>query len=102
MIKADIINQIVIQTGIKKSEAKATVEILLDTIQQTLSKGEKIKIRGFGTFHVRNRAERMGKNLRMGNDRSKVKNAWIPARKIPAFRPSKEMAGAVKANVKVE
>jgi len=63
---------------------------LFETISHTLAKGEKIQLVGFGTFEIRERAERTGRNPQTGEEMT------IPATKIPAFKPGKELKEAVK------
>jgi DNA-binding protein HU-beta len=96
MTKAEIINQIVAQTGIEKPAVTIAVEAIMDTIKQTMVKGESIYLRGFGTFLLKKRAEKTGRNI---TKRTSVK---IPAHFVPAFKPCKEFAGAVKTKVKVK
>jgi DNA-binding protein HU-beta len=96
MTKAEIINQIVAQTGIAKPIVSATVEAIMDTIKQNMEKGENIYLRGFGTFLLKRRAEKTGQNI------SKGTSVKIPAHMIPAFKPSKEYAEDVKSKVKVK
>jgi DNA-binding protein HU-beta len=94
MTKAEIINQIVAQTGIAKPIVAATVEAIMDSIKQTMVMGENIYMRGFGSFILKKRAEKKGRNIKMGT------SVKISAHFIPAFKPCKEFAGAVKAKVK--
>ena len=94
MTKADIINQIVTQTGIEKPTVTATVEAIMDTIKQSMVKGENIYLRGFGTFHLKKRAEKLGRDITKGT------SVKIPAHVVPAFKPCKEFADAVKTKVK--
>lgn len=94
MTKAEIINQIAAQTGIAKPTVTATVEAIMDTIKQTMVKGENVYLRGFGTFLLKKRAEKKGRNI------SKGTSVKIPAHMIPAFKPSKEFAVKVKALVR--
>lgn len=96
MTKAELINQIVAQTGIAKPTVSATVEAIMDTIKQTMVKGENIYLRGFGTFLLKRRAEKTGRNI------SKGTSIKIPAHFVPAFKPSKAFATAVKAKVKMK
>ena len=95
MTKAEIINQIVAQTDIAKPTVTATVEAIMDTIKQTMVKGENIYLRGFGTFLLKKRAEKTGRNI------SKGTSVKIPAHFVPAFKPCKEFAGVVKMKVKL-
>ena len=96
MTKADIINQIVAQTGIAKPTVTAIMEAIMDTIKQTMVKGENVYLRGFGTFLLKKRAEKKGRNI------SKGTSVKIPAHMIPAFKPAKEFVVAVKAKVVVK
>jgi len=96
MTKAEIIEQIVAQTGIEKPTITATMEAVMETIKQNMVKGENIYLRGFGTFVLKKRAAKTGRNITKGT------SVKIPAHIIPAFKPSKEFAGMVKAKVKVK
>lgn len=84
MTKADIINAIVDETGIGKAEATAAVEAFMGIVKKTMSEQkEDIFLRGFGTFIVKRRAEKLARNI------SKNTSVIIPAHDIPAFKPSK-------------
>ncbi|MGG0369788.1 HU family DNA-binding protein, partial [Priestia endophytica] len=73
-----------------KQDAAKAVDALLKTISDTLSKEEKIQLIGFGTFEVRERAARTGRNPQTGEEMQ------IAASKVPAFKPGKELKEAVK------
>ena len=94
MTKSDIINQIVAQTGIEKPTVTVAVEAIMESIKQNMVKGENIYLREFGTFLLKKRAEKTGRNITKGTSMK------IPAHYIPAFKPAKEFAGEVKAKVK--
>ena len=94
MTKSDIINQIVAQTGIEKPTVTVAVEAIMESIKQNMAKGENIYLREFGTFLLKKRAEKTGRNITKGT------SVKIPAHFIPAFKPAKEFAGEVKAKVK--
>ena len=96
MTKAELITKIVSQTGIEKPTVTAIIEELMTTVKQSMIKGENIYLRGFGTFLLKQRAEKIGRNI------SKGTSVRIPAHIIPAFKPAREFAGVVKANVKVK
>lgn len=96
MTKAEIIEQIVAQTGIEKPTVTVTVEAIMGTIRQSMVNGENIYLRGFGTFQLKKRAKKTGRNI------SKGTSVNIPAHYIPAFKPSKEFMAAVIKNVKVK
>lgn len=95
MRKVEIINEIALKTGIKKPAVAATVEAIMVTIKQTMVKGEYVYLRGFGTFLLKKRAEKTGRNIKMGT------SVKIPAHYIPTFKPCKKFAVAVKAKVKL-
>ena len=96
MRKVEIINEIAAQTGIEKPTVAATVESLMSTIKQSMVMGENVYLRGFGTFLLKKRAEKKGRNITKGT------SVKIPAHFIPFFNPCKEFAGAVKSKVKVK
>lgn len=96
MTKADIINDISEKTGIEKVMVQATVESFMKSVRDAMANGKNVYLRGFGTFVVRKRAEKTGRNI------SKNTSIIIPAHYIPAFKPSKEFAERVKKSVKVQ
>jgi DNA-binding protein HU-beta len=96
MTKAEIVNEIVGKTGIEKVTVIATVESFMDTIKTSMVKGENIYLRGFGTFLLKKRAEKLGRII------SKNTAIVVPAHIVPAFKPSKEFANAVKSKIKVK
>lgn len=96
MTKAEIIEKVVARTGIDKPAVAVAVEAIMETIKQSMVNGENIYLRGFGTFLLKKRASKTGRNI------SKGTSVKIPAHYIPAFKPSKEFASAVKAKVKVK
>ena len=96
MTKAEIIEQVVARTGIDKPAVAVAVEAIMETIKQSMASGENIYLRGFGTFLLKKRAAKTGRNI------SKGTSVKIPAHYIPAFKPSKEFAGEIKAKVKVK
>ncbi|WP_238768204.1 HU family DNA-binding protein [Maribellus maritimus] len=79
MTKADIISMIASEVDIDKSHISKTIEAFMDTIKDSLEKGENIYLRGFGTFEVKKRAEKKARNI------SKNKTLIIPAHHIPFF-----------------
>ena len=92
MRKADLVNQISEKTGIPKVDVLVTLESMFKEIKESLSKGENIYIRGFGSFIVKTRAEKTGRNI------SKNTTIKIPAHNIPAFKPAKVFVEGVKTN----
>ena len=94
MTKADLVNDISEKTGIEKVEVQTTIEALMESIKGSLSKGENVYLRGFGSFVVKQRAEKTARNI------SKNTTIIIPAHFIPSFKPSKSFVTKVKNNVK--
>lgn len=90
MKKAELIDVVATKTELTKQDSKKAIDALFETISNTLAKEEKIQVVGFGTFEVRNRAERTGRNPQTGEEMT------IPASKVPAFKPGKELKEAVK------
>jgi len=96
MTKADIVNDIADKTGLEKNEVQATVEAFMASIRKSLEKGENVYLRGFGSFIVKTRAKKTGRNI--------LKNTTIviPAHNIPSFKPAKTFVDNVKKSVKVK
>lgn len=84
MTKAEIVNTIVLETGINKNDVMAIVESLMEEIKNSLEKDELVYLRGFGSFILKRRAEKTARNI------SKNTTIIIPAHNIPAFKPAKE------------
>jgi len=82
MTKADIIESVYKQAGFSKKESSEIVEMVFDTLKETLERGEKIKISGFGNFIVRDKKARVGRNPQTGNE------IEISARRVLTFRAS--------------
>lgn len=90
MTKADIVSLINQRTGIEKVAVSMAVESLMETIKENMAKGENIYLRGFGTFEIIERKEKIGRNIGKGT------SVVIPAHKIPKFKPSKEFKKKIK------
>ncbi|MFE4123203.1 HU family DNA-binding protein [Priestia sp. YIM B13486] len=90
MNKTELVDAVATQAELSKQDAKKAVEALFETVSNTLAKEEKIQLIGFGTFEVRERAARTGRNPQTGEEMT------IPASKAPAFKPGKELKEAVK------
>ncbi|MBR5777068.1 MAG: integration host factor subunit beta [Bacteroidales bacterium] len=94
MTKAEIVADIAAKTGIEKVAIQATIESFMDVIKDSLANGDNVYLRGFGSFIVKKRAEKTGRNI------SKNQTIIIPAHNIPAFKPAKTFVQEVKNNVK--
>jgi len=96
MTKAEIVADIAIKTGIEKVAVQATVEAFMETLKSSLVHGENVYLRGFGSFIIKKRAEKTGRNI------SKNTTIIIPAHNIPAFKPAKSFMTKVKSSVKAK
>jgi integration host factor subunit beta len=85
LTKADLIEEVLRVTELPRKESESIVETIFESIIEALQKGEKIEIRGFGSFRTRQRRGRVGRNPKTG---AKVE---VPAKQIPFFKPSKEL-----------
>jgi integration host factor beta subunit len=85
MKKSDLVDAISGKAGLPKGQVQQMVDDVFDLIADGLAKGEKIDLRGFGTFSVRDSAARTGRNPQTGEAIN------IPARRVPAFKPGKEL-----------
>jgi DNA-binding protein HU-beta len=90
MTKQDLTEKVAAEVGLSKKKAADAVTAVLDNIQLSLEKGEKVTLVGFGTFSVVKRASRIGVNPAT---REKIR---IPAVKVPKFKPGKKLKEAVK------
>ncbi|KOP70817.1 MULTISPECIES: HU family DNA-binding protein [Priestia] len=90
MKKAELIDAVATKSELTKQDTKKAVDALFETISNTLANEEKIQLIGFGTFEVRERAARTGRNPQTGEE------MMIPASKVPAFKPGKELKEALK------
>lgn len=96
MTKADIVNEIVEKTGIEKADVQETVEAFMKSIKVSLEKGDNVYLRGFGSFIIKKRAQKTGRNI--------LRNTTIviPAHNIPSFKPAKVFVDGVKKKVAVK
>jgi DNA-binding protein HU-beta len=90
--KNDLVQEVAKATNVSKKAAAEAVEAVFKAVQGALAKGDKVQLVGFGTFEVRHRAPRQGRNPQ---DPKKV--IKIPAKNVPAFRPGKALKDAVDA-----
>ena len=90
MTKADIVNEIAKTTGIEKSDVQKTVEAFMEQVKSALAANENVYLRGFGSFIVKERAQKTARNI------SKNTTLIIPAHHIPAFKPAKVFIAKVK------
>ena len=84
MTKAELVNTIVLETGINKKDVLAIVESLMAEVKNALEREEPVYLRGFGSFIIKHRAEKTARNI------TKNTTLIVPAHNIPAFKPAKE------------
>jgi integration host factor subunit beta len=85
LTKTELIEEVSRITKLPRKEAAMIVEHILDSMVHALDRGDKVEIRGFGSFHTRPRRARVGRNPKTG---ARVE---VPARRVPFFKPSKEL-----------
>ena len=84
MQKIEIVDKISRQTGVGRKEALQVVESFMEVVKDSLSNGENVYLRGFGSFIVKHRAEKVARNI------NKNTSVVIPAHDVPAFKPSRD------------
>jgi integration host factor beta subunit len=89
MKKADLVDLIAQQRGLPRPQVETTIDSLIDAVAEGLAKGERIDLRGFGAFAVRESAARSGRNPQTGE------TIQIAARKVPTFKAGKELRDRV-------
>ena len=89
MNKAELINAVAEKAALSKKDSEAAVNAALEAITAALSEGEKVQLVGFGSFEVKKREERVGRNPKTGEE---IK---IPGSKVPAFKAGKALKDAV-------
>jgi integration host factor subunit beta len=92
MTKADLIEDVSQAVEVSRKESEIIVETIFESIIKSLQSGDKIEIRGFGSFRTRPRKARIGRNPKTGA------RVDVPAKKIPYFKPSKELKDVVNAS----
>ena len=94
MTKADLITEVSRNAELSKKDAENTVNVFLDRIVEALKEGEKIELRGFGSFKLRRRNSRIGRNPRTSQA------VQVPAKRVPYFKPGKDLKKLInKASV---
>ena len=85
MTKADLVEKVADTTKFTKKETEAAVSIIFQSITDSLSKGDKVELRGFGSFRIRERNAKIGRNAKSGE------RVEVPAKKVPFFKAGKEL-----------
>ena len=89
MTKAELVEEIAKESDLTKKDAEVIVQTVLDSITDALQRGEGVELRGFGSFRIRSRSPRQGRNPKTGS------NVSVPAKKVPHFKPGKELRDMV-------
>ena len=90
MTKAEIVSEIAKKTGVEKTQIQTIVEAFMDEVKGSLERDEHVYLRGFGSFIIKKRAEKVARNI------SKNTTITIPAHNIPAFKPAKSFSSKIK------
>lgn len=90
MTKADLINEIAQATGYDKITIGVVLSAYVDSVKRNLAKGENVYVRGFGSFVLKERAEKVARNIKGQS------SVTVPAHKIPFFRPAAEFKASVR------
>ena len=96
MTKAELIEDVARAIEMSRKDSEIVVETIFESIVTSLQGGDKIEIRGFGSFRTRQRAPRSGRNPKTGE------RVAVPAKKIPYFKPSKELKDMVNSSPAAE
>ena len=91
MTKADLIDDVSRRAELTRKDSEVIVETIFESVVRSLHAGDKIEIRGFGSFRTRHRKSRVGRNPKTGD------RVEVPAKKIPFFKPSKELKDMVNS-----
>ena len=94
MTKAEIINEIALKNGLDKKSVSDIVESFMDTVKRNMGQGKNVYLRGFGSFVIKQRKEKVARNI------LKRSSVYVPAHCVPDFKPAAEFKAAVH-NVKL-
>jgi integration host factor subunit beta len=93
MTKAELVDEVAKVTELSRKDAEVIVETLFESIIKALKAGDKLEVRGFGSFRIRERRARLGRNPKTGDKVS------VPEKKVPYFKPSKELKDLINTPV---
>jgi len=96
MTKAELVERIADRTGVSKKDTGIIVNMILDNISEALTGGDKVELRGFGSFKVKSRRSRLARNPRSGE------SVDVPAKQVPYFKASNELKGRLNPGDEVE
>src|SRR5215471_13539219 len=93
MTKADLVEEVIRVAALSKKDAETVVNTVFDQVVEALRRDDKIELRGFGSFRVRRRRSRQGRNPKTGD------KVDVPSKRIPYFKPGKELKELINAAV---
>jgi len=85
MTKADLVEEVAKVTELTRKDSEVIVDTLFESVIKALRTGDKLEVRGFGSFRIRNRGSRIGRNPKTGH------RVEVPPKRIPYFKPGKEL-----------
>ncbi len=91
MTKADLVEAVAEATQLSRRSSEQVVTVFFDSIVESLCRGDKVELRGFGTFRLRHRRARIGRNPKTGE------SVHVPAKAVPFFKPGKELRRLVNS-----
>ncbi|MCH2411208.1 integration host factor subunit beta [Myxococcota bacterium] len=91
MTKAELVDEVSQNSDLNKKDAEVIVQTVLDSITDSLKAGEKVELRGFGSFRLRDRAPRLGRNPKTGEQ------VHVPAKRVPYFKPGKDLKSLINS-----
>ena len=91
MTKADLVEAVAAATELSRRNSEQVVTVFFDSIVESLRRGDKVELRGFGTFRLRHRRARIGRNPKTGE------SVQVPAKAVPFFKPGKELRRLVNS-----
>ena len=92
MTKADLVDEVSTATELSRKDLEVIVEALFDSVVKALKNSDKLEVRGFGSFRIRKRKARQGRNPKTGE------KVDVPEKKVPYFKPSKELKDLINLN----
>ena len=92
MTKADLVDEVSTATELSRKDSEVIVEALFDSVVKALKNSDKLEVRGFGSFRIRKRKARQGRNPKTGE------KVDVPEKKVPYFKPSKELKDLINLN----
>lgn len=96
MTKADLVDEVIRVAGLSKREAETVVHTVFLQITEALRHDDKIELRGFGSFRIRRRRSRLGRNPKTGD------KVDVPSKRIPYFKPGKELKDLINESEEVD